>query len=119
MQVTFYGVRGSAPAPGPTTVRYGGNTVCVEVLLSDGSLLILAHLPKEERAVVLSHNKPRIARQIGYPVIYTSTKQGQGLDALRARSPAAWMNLFDQRWMRSAWPYGSGDRKSTRLNSSH
>lgn len=41
MQVTFYGVRGSAPAPGPTTVRYGGNTVCVEVLLSDGSLLIL------------------------------------------------------------------------------
>lgn len=28
----------------------------------DGSLLILAHLPKEERAVVLSHNKPRIAR---------------------------------------------------------
>lgn len=41
MQVTFYGVRGSAPAPGPTTVRYGGNTVCVEVLLSDGTLLIL------------------------------------------------------------------------------
>ena len=41
MQVTFFGVRGSAPAPGPTTIRYGGNTVCVEVVLSDGTLLIL------------------------------------------------------------------------------
>ena len=30
------------------------------------------------------------------------------LDALRARSAAGWMQLFDQRWMRTAWPYGSG-----------
>lgn len=41
MRVTFYGVRGSVPAPGPTTVRYGGNTSCVEVQLCDGSILIL------------------------------------------------------------------------------
>ena len=41
MRVTFYGVRGSVPAPGPTTVRYGGNTSCVGVELSDGSRLIL------------------------------------------------------------------------------
>lgn len=30
------------------------------------------------------------------------------LEALRARGPAAWMRLFDERWMRTAWPYGSG-----------
>jgi threonine synthase len=30
------------------------------------------------------------------------------LEALRARGPAAWMKLFDERWMRTAWPYGSG-----------
>lgn len=30
------------------------------------------------------------------------------LDALRSRSPAAWMRLFDQRHGRNAWPYGSG-----------
>ena len=30
------------------------------------------------------------------------------LDALRDRSPAAWMRLFDQRWRRTTWPYGSG-----------
>ena len=30
------------------------------------------------------------------------------LEALRDRSPAAWMSLFEQRWRRTAWPYGSG-----------
>jgi phosphoribosyl 1,2-cyclic phosphodiesterase len=41
MRVTFHGVRGSVPAPGPQTSRYGGNTSCVEVRLSDGSTLAL------------------------------------------------------------------------------
>ena len=31
MKVTFWGTRGSIPAPGPDTRRYGGNTSCVEV----------------------------------------------------------------------------------------
>jgi threonine synthase len=29
-------------------------------------------------------------------------------DALRHRSPVAWMRLFDDRYKRTAWPYGSG-----------
>src|SRR5580704_367031 len=41
MRVTFHGVRGSVPTPGHTTVRYGGNTVCVEVRLADGTVLVL------------------------------------------------------------------------------
>ncbi|HEY5243035.1 MAG TPA: MBL fold metallo-hydrolase [Polyangiaceae bacterium] len=41
MRVTFHGVRGSIPTPGPSTVRYGGNTVCVEVRLADGTLVVL------------------------------------------------------------------------------
>ena len=28
--------------------------------------------------------------------------------ALRRRSPAAWMRLFDKRYLRTTWPYGSG-----------
>ena len=40
MQVRFWGTRGSIAAPGPTTMRYGGNTPCVEVRLDDGALLI-------------------------------------------------------------------------------
>ncbi len=31
LSVRFWGVRGSIPCPGPDTVRYGGNTPCVEV----------------------------------------------------------------------------------------
>jgi phosphoribosyl 1,2-cyclic phosphodiesterase len=41
MEVTFWGVRGSIPSPGPATVRYGGNTSCVAVRLADGSLVVL------------------------------------------------------------------------------
>ena len=31
MRVRFWGTRGGIPTPGPQTVRYGGNTPCVEV----------------------------------------------------------------------------------------
>lgn len=41
MKLKIWGARGSVPAPGPETMRYGGNTSCVEVTLSDGSTLIL------------------------------------------------------------------------------
>src|SRR3712207_4029905 len=30
------------------------------------------------------------------------------LDVLRSRSPFAWMKLFDERYKRTTWPYGSG-----------
>ncbi|GIX46562.1 MAG: MBL fold metallo-hydrolase [Candidatus Tectimicrobiota bacterium] len=40
MQITFWGTRGSIAAPGPHTLRYGGNTSCVEVRLDDGTLVI-------------------------------------------------------------------------------
>lgn len=41
MKVRYWGVRGSIPMPGPTTVRHGGNTACVSVETADGSLLVL------------------------------------------------------------------------------
>jgi len=41
MRVTLWGTRGSLATPGNETVRYGGNTSCVEVRGSDGTLLIL------------------------------------------------------------------------------
>ncbi len=41
MVITFYGVRGSTPAPGPTTVKYGGNTSCVYIKLDNGRHLVL------------------------------------------------------------------------------
>lgn len=41
MRIKLWGARGSIPCPGPQTVRYGGNTSCVQVTLSDGTLLVL------------------------------------------------------------------------------
>ncbi|MBN1876376.1 MAG: MBL fold metallo-hydrolase [Anaerolineae bacterium] len=38
--VTFWGVRGGYPTPGPTTVKYGGNTTCVEIEVGKHRLII-------------------------------------------------------------------------------
>jgi phosphoribosyl 1,2-cyclic phosphodiesterase len=41
LTVRFWGTRGSVPCPGPATLRYGGNTPCLEVRTADGALIIL------------------------------------------------------------------------------
>jgi phosphoribosyl 1,2-cyclic phosphodiesterase len=41
MQARIWGCRGSLASPGPHTVRYGGNTSCVEVRLDSGDVVIL------------------------------------------------------------------------------
>ncbi len=41
MKVRFWGTRGSIPTPGSGTVRYGGNTLCVEVRSQRGTLVVL------------------------------------------------------------------------------
>jgi phosphoribosyl 1,2-cyclic phosphodiesterase len=67
MRITFWGVRGSIPTPGPDTVEFGGNTSCVEIragkaiLVFDGGtglrLLgkkLIAEMPLEAR-IFFSH----------------------------------------------------------------
>ncbi|HEX2718921.1 MAG TPA: MBL fold metallo-hydrolase [Gemmatimonadaceae bacterium] len=41
LRVQFWGTRGSIPSPGPKTVRYGGNTPCVELRTDEGWLIVL------------------------------------------------------------------------------
>jgi phosphoribosyl 1,2-cyclic phosphodiesterase len=41
VKLKIWGARGSIPAPGPETTRYGGNTSCVQVTLDDGSTFVL------------------------------------------------------------------------------
>jgi phosphoribosyl 1,2-cyclic phosphodiesterase len=41
VKLKVWGARGSIPAPGPETTRYGGNTSCVQVTLADGSTIVL------------------------------------------------------------------------------
>ena len=37
--VRFWGVRGTVPCPGPRTLKYGGNTACIEVRCGDHRLI--------------------------------------------------------------------------------
>ncbi len=39
-RLKFWGVRGSIPVPGPGTIRYGGNTACVEVRADDEIIVL-------------------------------------------------------------------------------
>lgn len=41
MKIKFWGVRGSIASPGPATVRYGGNTTCIEIRTDNNELIIL------------------------------------------------------------------------------
>ncbi len=40
MRLRFWGTRGSIAVPGPDTVRYGGNTSCVEVVSNDVLIIL-------------------------------------------------------------------------------
>lgn len=41
MRVKFWGTRGTRPTPGRRTLRYGGNTTCLEIRDRDDNLLII------------------------------------------------------------------------------
>src|SRR5215472_4575771 len=41
MKVRFWGTRGSIAKPGPRTMRYGGNTSCIEVRSRAGTLVVV------------------------------------------------------------------------------
>lgn len=41
MKIKFWGVRGSIPCPGPDTMKYGGNTSCIELRFEDLERLII------------------------------------------------------------------------------
>jgi CheY-like chemotaxis protein/phosphoribosyl 1,2-cyclic phosphodiesterase len=67
MRVRFWGTRGSIATPGPSTLRFGGNTSCVEAITSAGHRFIfdcgtgarplgadlMANAPKPIRATIL------------------------------------------------------------------
>lgn len=41
MKIRFWGVRGSIPCPGPTTVEYGGDTSCIELRFGEDDRLLI------------------------------------------------------------------------------
>ncbi|MBN2386406.1 MAG: MBL fold metallo-hydrolase [Anaerolineales bacterium] len=65
--VKFWGVRGSHPVPGGQTVRYGGNTACVEVRLGERILILDAGTG----IIPLGRELARRAAQAGQPPAVT------------------------------------------------
>lgn len=41
LRIRFWGVRGTIPTPGPETVKYGGNTACLDIVTSDQQVIII------------------------------------------------------------------------------
>jgi phosphoribosyl 1,2-cyclic phosphodiesterase len=62
MNVTLWGVRGSIPCPGPTTVRYGGNTLCLEVRYGPSNRLIIVDAGSGIRALGVQLMKTDLPR---------------------------------------------------------
>jgi phosphoribosyl 1,2-cyclic phosphodiesterase len=58
LSVRFWGVRGSIACPGPETVRYGGNTSCVEIRCGDHLLIMDGGTGLRELGSALLKNGP-------------------------------------------------------------
>ena len=67
----FWGVRGSIPTPGPSTLRYGGNTTCIELRI--GSEMIVIDAGSGIRALGGSLVREFGAEPISLSVLITHT----------------------------------------------
>ncbi|MBF0100417.1 MAG: MBL fold metallo-hydrolase [Desulfobacterales bacterium] len=66
MQIRLWGVRGSIACPGPTTVRYGGNTSCIELRIKD-------------RVIIIDSGTG--IRLLGQEIVQTQLSKGQPISA--------------------------------------
>jgi phosphoribosyl 1,2-cyclic phosphodiesterase len=63
-RIHFWGVRGSYPTPGPSTVRYGGNTPCVEINAGGHTIILDAGTG----IIPLGRDLMRRSRELSQPV---------------------------------------------------
>jgi len=62
MKLRFWGVRGSIPCPGPQTVKYGGNSACLELRVGDSGRIIVIDAGTGIRELgnyLMKHDLPR------------------------------------------------------------
>src|SRR5690606_2837778 len=64
--VRFWGVRGSIPCPGPETVRYGGNTSCVEMRCGEHLLIFDGGTGLRELGNALKQQNAKIDADLFY-----------------------------------------------------
>lgn len=107
MIVTYWGVRGSTPSPGPATNRYGGNTACVTVEIDERILIIDAGTgirplgaalrgDARDMYVVLTH--PHYDHILGFPFfapLYERTGRLHCIDYRNADRVYSVAEMFD------------------------
>ncbi|MBI3912699.1 MAG: MBL fold metallo-hydrolase [Chloroflexi bacterium] len=76
MKVKLWGTRGSLAAPGAETMRYGGNTACVQVRGDDGTILVLDAGTGIRR---LGENLPRDTKRVDILLTHLHLDHIQGL----------------------------------------
>ncbi len=62
MMIKFWGVRGSIPCPGPRTVKYGGNTPCIELRIKERHRVLIIDAGSGIRELgnfMVAHDLPR------------------------------------------------------------
>lgn len=101
LRVRFWGVRGSYPAPGPDTVRIGGNSSCVEVVAGEHTLIF------DAGTGIIGLGKQMIAEQRAPRVhIFLSHFHHDHIEGLRYFAPA-----YNRAWR--CHVYGPGEGASS------
>jgi phosphoribosyl 1,2-cyclic phosphodiesterase len=78
-RLKFWGVRGSVPTPGPATIRYGGNTSCVEVRVEDQIIILDAGTGLRPLGQALANESTRYPLNVTLLLTHTHWDHIQGL----------------------------------------
>lgn len=79
LKLTFYGVRGSIPVPGQSTVRYGGNTTCMQLQVNDDIFIIDAGTGIRKLGADLMAAKKNEPIEVNLLITHTHWDHIQGL----------------------------------------
>jgi phosphoribosyl 1,2-cyclic phosphodiesterase len=104
MIVRFWGVRGSVPVPGPTTVRYGGETSCISVEAGGAILVIDAGtgirvlgpaLLGTPVHIVLALTHAHTDHVLGFPFFKPLYEPGRPIDLIDCRTAGRPFSLLE------------------------